>query len=29
VGPVEDLDHFEGFVEEPLPLEPFDADPSA
>ena len=29
VGPVEDLDDFEGFVEEPLPLEPFDADPSA
>jgi hypothetical protein len=29
VGPVEDLDDFEGFVEEPLPLEPFDPDPSA
>ena len=29
VGPVEDLDDFEGFVEEPLPLDPFDADPSA
>ena len=29
VGPVEDPDDCEGFVEEPLPLDPFDADPPA
>ncbi|MBC8363584.1 MAG: DUF3499 family protein [Actinobacteria bacterium] len=29
LGPVVDLDDFEGFVDEQLPLEPFDPDPSA
>jgi hypothetical protein len=29
VGPVVDLDDFDGFIEEQLPLDPFDEDPSA